>query len=127
VVVGISLCGRQVSLRHLPPFRSVQACPTGAETRLRGHAGRGLRRITRDCPWRKPGALKQNGCDIFICPDLPPRMPPDLPRHGEAGCGAMSRQGRLLTPKKHTALLLALGVLDNRGDNLRAYAELGCN
>lgn len=35
-------------------------------------------RITRDCPWRKPGAFGQNGCGISM-PDLPARVPPDLP------------------------------------------------
>lgn len=37
-----------------------------------------LERISRDCPWRKDGAFQKSGCGIY-CPDLPPRLPPDLP------------------------------------------------
>jgi hypothetical protein len=37
-----------------------------------------LERMTRDCPWRKPGACGDNGCGIFL-PDLPPKRPPDIP------------------------------------------------
>jgi hypothetical protein len=35
-------------------------------------------RITRDCPWRKDGAAERTGCGIYM-PDLPQKVPPDLP------------------------------------------------
>jgi hypothetical protein len=38
-----------------------------------------VERITRDCPWRKDGAFNRSGCGIY-CPDIPPKIPPDLPR-----------------------------------------------
>ena len=34
-------------------------------------------RISRDCPWRKDDAAIK-GCGIYL-PDLPPKVPPDLP------------------------------------------------
>ena len=37
-----------------------------------------VERMTRDCPWRSDKALDRRGCGIYL-PDLPPRVPPDLP------------------------------------------------
>ena len=38
-----------------------------------------VERMTRDCPWRSDKAVEVKGCGIYL-PDLPPRVPPDLPR-----------------------------------------------
>jgi hypothetical protein len=37
-----------------------------------------VERMTRDCPWRSDKAFEVNGCGVYL-PDLPPRVPPDLP------------------------------------------------
>jgi hypothetical protein len=37
-----------------------------------------MEKMTRDCPWRDDNRVSQNGCGIHL-PDLPARVPPDLP------------------------------------------------